>query len=821
MVSNGQKHPRRETVVYLETCQKSMLTITLRRTVFIAAVFFMLLPPMAKAQCSVCGPNKEVGDPDAVFEFPGQPAVSCFILQQAGAQGLIPIGQCGFLPNLLEVCDCQGSEEPVPAAFPTPSPTTLPTPEPSSKPSNKSTRVPSAKPTDELTQKPTSKPSSDEPTQSPTSKPSRKLTRFPTLDPSFAPSTSPTEQPTAVETSSPTDSTEEPSGMPSSSPSYIPSMSSAGPTVEPSQSPTALGSLYPSSIPSKEPSGIASNHPSSEESSLPSLLPTSLPSLNPSISLNPSALLTPAPSSTPTILPSISPSEKPSGLESEPPTQEDSLLPSISPSTSPSLIQSEGPSATQRPSINPSDMPSGSPSFRPSEHPTVEPSVKPSTMPSLNPSMMPSLQLQEYYVEISMKFNGLTRKLSGQAQIAYNAVTAKHIQQHIEQEFRDSSFQLEHIFVGTIIKSESSFIPSSDRTDGDRTLQEQQQSVLKIASSTSIEIRSENRMAEIELMVGGAFNKEDERRAYIDELRKKTRASGDFKGITGLQVEVNGNMIIVENPAKIPDEGDIPDESSNLVPIVGGIVGGMAIVVSLFLLLRRKKYPKEDTTFATMKGTPPGERLNTDILVEPQDEISTLGDPMYGAGMLIPGLEKDETVTPSIVSGDYEYSRNYRANAAVAGRERADTLQSSLGSSLKDSAADLSSFGALGKMEGSIFSDDASFERQFTGREERFEVVAKIEERFEVVAPAGKLGMVIDTPSGGMPVVHAIKDTSILADRVMVGDRLISVDDEDTTGFTAMQVSRLISQKAHQESRTLMFSRTSRARNNHHHHHQR
>merc|ERR1712003_279567 len=134
-----------------------------------------------------------------------------------------------------------------------------------------------------------------------------------------------------------------------------------------------------------------------------------------------------------------------------------------------------------------------------------------------------------------------------------------------------------------------------------------------------------------------------------------------------------------------------------------------------------------------------------------------------------------------------------------------DTFQS-IDESQKESSADIS-FGALPKIEDGIFSDDVSFEQQFT----------EMEDRFEVVAPAGKLGMVIDTPSGGMPVVHAIKDTSILADRVMVGDRLISVDDIDTTGFTAMQVSRLISQKAHQETRTLMFSRTSRARNSHHH----
>ena len=82
-----------------------------------------------------------------------------------------------------------------------------------------------------------------------------------------------------------------------------------------------------------------------------------------------------------------------------------------------------------------------------------------------------------------------------------------------------------------------------------------------------------------------------------------------------------------------------------------------------------------------------------------------------------------------------------------------------------------------------------------------------MEDRIEVIAPAGKLGMVIDTPSGGAPVVHAIKETSVLASKVQVGDRLIFVDDEDTTGMTAMQVSKLISIKADNSWRTLVFLR--------------
>jgi C-terminal processing protease CtpA/Prc len=100
-------------------------------------------------------------------------------------------------------------------------------------------------------------------------------------------------------------------------------------------------------------------------------------------------------------------------------------------------------------------------------------------------------------------------------------------------------------------------------------------------------------------------------------------------------------------------------------------------------------------------------------------------------------------------------------------------------------------------MGDSLFSDDASFEQQF----------AEEEERYDVVAPAGKLGMVIDTPNGGLPVVHAIKDTSVLADSVRVGDRLLSVDGEDCTAMT-MQVSKLISLKSEKPARVLVFARS-------------
>ena len=115
----------------------------------------------------------------------------------------------------------------------------------------------------------------------------------------------------------------------------------------------------------------------------------------------------------------------------------------------------------------------------------------------------------------------------------------------------------------------------------------------------------------------------------------------------------------------------------------------------------------------------------------------------------------------------------------------------------KVSSAQSASISKLDKIQDNLFADDASFEEQFLHSEERF----------DVVAPPGKLGMVIDTPNGGNPIVHVIKDTSVLADQVRVGDRLLSVDGEDCTVMTAMQVSKLISLKSEKPARVLVFSR--------------
>jgi len=103
-------------------------------------------PNIPDGGCSICGPGKCVTDFDNIFAYPGQPAVACGVLEKAGHGAVIPLDQCGYLPQLVKnECKCRSSipAAPKPTHKPTPSPTQRQTPSPTStKPSTKCPDIP-------------------------------------------------------------------------------------------------------------------------------------------------------------------------------------------------------------------------------------------------------------------------------------------------------------------------------------------------------------------------------------------------------------------------------------------------------------------------------------------------------------------------------------------------------------------------------------------------------------------------------------------------------------------------------------------------------
>lgn len=156
----------------------------------------------------------------------------------------------------------------------------------------------------------------------------------------------------------------------------------------------------------------------------------------------------------------------------------------------------------------------------------------------------------------------------------------------------------------------------------------------------------------------------------------------------------------------------------------------------------------------------------------------------------------------SIATIDYDYSKAYGGgNASVI-----SSASATLGGWTNPGTAGGTVAGTINPGDNNtIFSDDASFNPYGGGQN-----TAPIrEELIDVICPPGKLGVVIDTPDDGAPVVHAIKDSSCVADKLRVGDKLVAVDNEDVRAMTAIKVSKMISRKSANPTRTLTILRSS------------
>lgn len=147
----------------------------------------------------------------------------------------------------------------------------------------------------------------------------------------------------------------------------------------------------------------------------------------------------------------------------------------------------------------------------------------------------------------------------------------------------------------------------------------------------------------------------------------------------------------------------------------------------------------------------------------------------------------------SVATVDYDYSKAY---GGAGDTSVVSSVGGTLGDATRQTAGDVAAAGAAGRIALGASYDDNRMPR---------------EQVIVVEAPAGKLGVVIDTPDDGAPVVHAVKDTSVIADKIRVGDKLIKVDDEDVRSMTAIKVSKLISKKSANPVRRLTIVRMSPA----------
>lgn len=81
-------------------------------------------------------------------------------------------------------------------------------------------------------------------------------------------------------------------------------------------------------------------------------------------------------------------------------------------------------------------------------------------------------------------------------------------------------------------------------------------------------------------------------------------------------------------------------------------------------------------------------------------------------------------------------------------------------------------------------------------------------EIFDVVAPSGVLGLVLESPDGGWPVVRIVKENSVVSEHIHVGDRIMSIDGEDIRNLTIFRSSSMFNSYS-DESRMLTVLKAS------------
>lgn len=141
-------------------------------------------------------------------------------------------------------------------------------------------------------------------------------------------------------------------------------------------------------------------------------------------------------------------------------------------------------------------------------------------------------------------------------------------------------------------------------------------------------------------LVGSSFDTSQKRQAYISDLQDR---SNSFRPVEQVEVAVDG---WVPPPTMAPTPE--PEKKLNIAVIAGGAVGGVALIVLIVLFACRKRGGGRGSTEKPVSSsqvavTPSKAKVSTEILVEPQDDISTLGDPMFGqGGMMMGSVERDE-----------------------------------------------------------------------------------------------------------------------------------------------------------------------------------
>jgi len=305
---------------------------------------------------------------------------------------------------------------------------------------------------------------------------------------------------------------------------------------------------------------------------------------------------------------------------------------------------------------------------------------------------------------------------------------------------------------------------------------------LLIAFDVAVSIRTTTlfNQKRLEIEVSNAFNTEKKRTKYIFDLQEYEREEVSFNAINRAAIMIDGEQVIAP-PSTSPYV-----EKKTWRTFYGPIIIASVVFLLLCILcFSWRRNQKADTAVPNV----PNEQVSSKMSFD--EDIF------------------DESVTSTV------YNNNMRSTIDLVDNE--DQCVSTLGNSQHkhDPLYSTLEYGEdvpedelqFTKLNNLVASSDESRELSQITPDHTDDDSSIEDERIEVIAQADTLGLAIDTPMGGGPIVHAIKNTSVLMNQVNLRDKLVSVDGVDTTKMTSYDVSRLILSKGKKQC-ILVFARS-------------
>eukprot|EP00567_Pseudictyota_dubia_P009254 CAMPEP_0197436788 /NCGR_PEP_ID=MMETSP1175-20131217/4183_1 /TAXON_ID=1003142 /ORGANISM="Triceratium dubium, Strain CCMP147" /LENGTH=595 /DNA_ID=CAMNT_0042966169 /DNA_START=710 /DNA_END=2497 /DNA_ORIENTATION=- len=505
--------------------------------------------------------------------------------------------------------------------------------------------------------------------------------------------------------------------------------------------------------------------------------PTDAPVAAPVTDAPVAAPVTDAPTDAPTATPSVSP-------VTEVPTATPSSRPTRMPVNYPTTFD-----PTMAPSASPSDAPTTTaPTRMPVDYPTtVDPTAAPveEDAPTAAPAPQMGETIDANFEVMAMGLVGLAEKLTD---IGVRIDFETSYEQYVEDFYKDDN-EVEVKEIRVV------FVDSNVRSGRRR-----ERSLQGSTTEVIFNIRSTYQTSDENLQAGNfinkPFNSGTKRDKYAIDWLKPTNSFFD-------PVETVEQLQFPAPTAPPPPSG--MDTNTIIIIAVCAGVGGMLCIGGGWWWYRRGQKKEKgyggagDDVGPDGEGKPPSQ-LQLSTLAGP-DEVSTLAEPTPRMGVIQGGESLAGYGDQSVATVDYDYSKAYGGGGDSIVSETGGTL----GSGTRGGATATGESAAAGPSAAgasqSVFSDSSFTELGGSSGVK--------EELIDIYAPPGKLGVVIDTPDDGPPVVHAIKDSSVISDQLKVGDKLVSVDDDDVRSMTAIKVSKIISRKSANPTRKLSIIRTS------------